>query len=320
MERYDLNAVPNASSEKAGVLRVANSVDEKNGGCTDAAITPSNLHNVLGYRKTNTEYKGNEIVACPYQPGLLLKCVQAGSTSTSPLDTTNVTKGQVITDGGVKWAVIDKNAIEVGGTGATTPEEARENLEVLRRVATMYDNADLNAFTKAGVYMVRKGSATEAEGWTSGIWGTNGFLEVFTGKLSASATYVKQVYRRCGTSDSNDWQICTRQSNDGGATWGEWRRIDNGGEQRTIANTGYYKTVDGLVFAWTQIGATVDNPTTVTKPIPFATLIAQATDLTTNSERDYQTWQKQNTTDTTDTFLRESKDDAFSVFWVGKVV
>lgn len=117
MERYNLNAVPNASSEAAGVLRVANEVDEKNSGCTDAAITPSNLHNMVGYRKANTEYKGNEVVGCPCHIEFLLKCVQAGTTSTSPLDTTNVTKGQVITDGGVKWEVIAKAVIDTRVTG-----------------------------------------------------------------------------------------------------------------------------------------------------------------------------------------------------------
>lgn len=117
MERYDLNAVPNASSETAGVLRVANEVDEKNCGCKDAAITPSNLYNLLGYRKANTAYTGNEIVACPYHTEFLLKCVQAGTTSEDALDTTNVTKGQIIEDGGVKWTVIAKAIIDASISG-----------------------------------------------------------------------------------------------------------------------------------------------------------------------------------------------------------
>lgn len=119
MERYDLNAVPNASSEAAGVLRIANEVDEKNCGCKDAAITPSNLYNLLGYRKANTAYTGNEVVACPYHTEFLLKCVEAGTTSTSLLGTTNVTKGQVITDGGVKWEVIAKAIIDASISGKT---------------------------------------------------------------------------------------------------------------------------------------------------------------------------------------------------------
>ncbi len=107
MERYDLPAEKLATPEELGMLRVATETDEKNCGCKDAAITPSNLHNLLGSRKANTAYKGNEIVACPYQPGLLLKCTQAGTTSANSLNTTSVTVGQVITDGGVKWKVIN---------------------------------------------------------------------------------------------------------------------------------------------------------------------------------------------------------------------
>lgn len=117
MERYDLNAVPNASSEKAGVLRVANEVDEKNSGCTDAAITPGNLYSLLDCRKANTSYKASDVVACPYHTEFLLKCVTAGSTAAGSLDTTNVTKGQVITDGDAKWEVIAKAIIDASISG-----------------------------------------------------------------------------------------------------------------------------------------------------------------------------------------------------------
>lgn len=132
MERYDLMGIPYASGDRAGVLRTANAVDEKNSGCTDAAITPSNLHNVLGYRKANTAYAGNEIVACPYHAEFMLKCTQAGTTSTGSLDTTSATLGKVYTDGGVKWEVIVL-PVEFGGTGATTAENVRKNLELNRK-------------------------------------------------------------------------------------------------------------------------------------------------------------------------------------------
>ena len=150
MERYDLMGIPYASGDRAGILRTANAVDEKNSGCTDAAITPSNLHNVLGYRKANTAYAGNEIVACPYHAGLMLKCTQAGTTSAVSLNTTGVTVGQVITDGGVKWEVIVL-PIELGGTGATTGANARKNL-----------NLNLQTFTDI-FQLGLDGNATELE-------------------------------------------------------------------------------------------------------------------------------------------------------------
>lgn len=129
MERYDLMGTPYANGERAGILRTANAADEKNSGCTDAAITPSNLHNVLGYRKANTAYTGNEIVACPYHAEFMLKCTQAGTTSTGSLDTTSATLGKVYTDGGVKWEVIVL-PVEFGGTGGTTAKDARKNLGI----------------------------------------------------------------------------------------------------------------------------------------------------------------------------------------------
>lgn len=127
MERYDLMGTPTASSEEAGVLRIASEVDEKNCGCVDAAITPSNLYNLLGCRKASTAYVGNEVVACPYHTEFLLKCVQAGSTATGSLDTTNVTSGQVITDGGVKWEVIAKAIIDASISGKTITLKFADN-------------------------------------------------------------------------------------------------------------------------------------------------------------------------------------------------
>ena len=117
MERYDLNAVPNASSETAGVLRVANEIDEKNCGCKDAAITPSNLYSLLDCRKANTAYTAGAIVSCPYHKEFLLKCTTGGTTSANTLDTTSVTKGGVITDGSAKWTVIASQIIDLSISG-----------------------------------------------------------------------------------------------------------------------------------------------------------------------------------------------------------
>lgn len=113
MERYDLPSNPVASSEQAGVLRIASEVDEKNCGCVDAAITPSNLYSLLDCRKANTAYAAGVIVTCPYHKEFLLKCTTGGTTSANSLDTTAVTKGSVITDGGAKWTVIASQIIDM---------------------------------------------------------------------------------------------------------------------------------------------------------------------------------------------------------------
>ena len=145
MERYDLNAVPNASSEKAGVLRVANSVDEKNCGCVDAAITPSNLYNLLGCRKANTSYTLGEIVTCPYYPEFLLKCTVAGSTAAGSLDTTSATLGKVYTDGGVKWEVINFHVVSLPkGVVSLSEYGVQENTDISIILNNLIANEAIN--------------------------------------------------------------------------------------------------------------------------------------------------------------------------------
>ena len=105
MERYDLMGTPTASSEEAGVLRVASEVDEKDCGCKDAAVTPKNLYSLLDYRIANTAYAIGDTVAVPYHVNLFMECIANGTTASTALDTSNVYDGQQIVDGGVTWEV-----------------------------------------------------------------------------------------------------------------------------------------------------------------------------------------------------------------------
>lgn len=215
MERYDLMGTPTASSEEAGVLRVASEVDEKNCGCVDAAITPSNLYNLLNCRKANTAYVGNEIVACPYHTEFLLKCVQAGSTATGSLDTTNVTKGQIIDDGGVKWEVIVL-PVELGGTSATTAYEARKNLGFGKELveAEQLNNLALN--TVVGVY---GGSITDSYGRTLDFNISDG--TVFTFGIDNP-----NAYEACQLI-SKDNRLYTRTKDGGYSSYSAIKRVMN---------------------------------------------------------------------------------------------
>lgn len=105
MERYDLMGTPTASSEEAGVLRIANEVDEKNCGCVDAAITPRNFYKLSNYRIANKAYNIGDTVAVPYHANLFMECIANGTTASTALDTSNVYDGQQIVDGGVTWEV-----------------------------------------------------------------------------------------------------------------------------------------------------------------------------------------------------------------------
>ena len=110
---------PTASASTFGLIRTtsAETGTEINCQCDDAAVTPESLYKLSDYRRANVSYSVGAVVDCPYHVEFLLKCTQAGRTSDGALDTTNVTKGQVIDDGGAKWEVIAKAIIDVSISG-----------------------------------------------------------------------------------------------------------------------------------------------------------------------------------------------------------
>lgn len=166
MERYDLNTVPNASNEAAGVLRVANEVDEKNCGCKDAAITPSNLYSLLDCRKANTAYTAGAIVSCPYHKEFLLKCTTGGTTSENSIDTTAVTKGSTITDGSVVWTVIASQIIDIDISGTVitvTFIDGTQKALTTQDTNTTNTTSIMPNYSAGTSYTV--GSAVSADGW-----------------------------------------------------------------------------------------------------------------------------------------------------------
>jgi hypothetical protein len=250
------------------------------------------------------------------------KCTGNAATATAMQTPRNI--NGVPFDGTADITIV--NSVAQGGTGATTAQEARANLEVLKRIAERNNNADLNSFTEAGIYFVTKDD--ETSGW-DGISGSNGFLEVYQGTQGDYA-FIKQVFRRCGTSGSNDWQTYTRQSQDGGETWGAWKRIDGAGHTVSLDNLGYYETLDGLIIAWSK-GGTFTNATNnilaVNKPIPFQTLFAVIGDRLagTAAKLDYDgqsfAWLYEKSTNTQDSFIANNAGGGVvSVFWIGKAV
>lgn len=215
--------------------------------------------------------------------------------------------------------------ISEGGTGASTAEQALKNLggdtKFNCNVGEWENNVDLNNYITQGVYLVGKGGST-AESW-KGIDGTNGILEVWTN----NAGNTKQRLTRWGTSGVNDHMTFLRQGNNK-TGWGGWKRIDNGGAGSVLANTGYYKTVDGLVFAWnSRVSFYETSIAVITKSIPFTTYLAIPVD-TFGEESvpgglkcQHIAWRYGASTDTTDTFQAvDNATGAFSVFWIGKVV
>lgn len=94
-----------ATSNTYGLVRAATDTDVLDGDNDEAAITPAVYHDVSDFRHKNTAYSVGDKVECMFNFELFLECTQAGTTASTALDTRNVTHGQVITDGTVKWTV-----------------------------------------------------------------------------------------------------------------------------------------------------------------------------------------------------------------------
>lgn len=94
-----------ATYDTYGLVRVADDTDVLSDDNDEAAITPAVYHDVSDFRHKSTAYKVGDKVECMFNFELFLECTQGGTTGSGALDTRNVTHGQVITDGTVKWTV-----------------------------------------------------------------------------------------------------------------------------------------------------------------------------------------------------------------------
>lgn len=106
-------------------------------------------------------------------------------------------------------------SIENGGTGATTAEEARQNLGAAADCITISaEGEDLDDYTTEGWYYFRN-APTNIPG------GVNGWLRVV---LAPGTACVKQIWYRFGTPGTNDFNTWVRTygSNTG---WGDWAQF-----------------------------------------------------------------------------------------------
>lgn len=60
---------------------------------------------LANFRRANQSYVVGDVVSVLHHAELVLECTKAGTTSANALDTTNVTSGDTITDGTVRWTV-----------------------------------------------------------------------------------------------------------------------------------------------------------------------------------------------------------------------
>ena len=93
-----------ATTSEYGLVKVADEtalLSESN----DAALTVDKAYELNDFRRMNKAYVVGDKVNCAFRFEWFLECIQAGTTSAESLDTRNVTFGQEIEDGTVKWIV-----------------------------------------------------------------------------------------------------------------------------------------------------------------------------------------------------------------------
>lgn len=95
-------------------------------------ITRANNVEGIG-RSTNTAYVVGDVVYVDNNKKVALICTTDGTTSSGELDVSNKAIGNTVSDGSVKWQVVNRAfdivPVTSGGTGATTAQNARDNLK-----------------------------------------------------------------------------------------------------------------------------------------------------------------------------------------------
>lgn len=93
-----------SSETEYGLVRLASESDVLQE--TDKVVMDVPLaYELNDFRRMNKAYSVGDKVNCAFRFEWFLECIQAGTTSNETLDTRNVTFGQTITDGTVKWVV-----------------------------------------------------------------------------------------------------------------------------------------------------------------------------------------------------------------------
>ena len=93
-----------ATTQSPGVVKLADETAVLS-ETDEAAVHVPLMYEINDFRRMNKAYSVGDKVNCAFKHELFLECTQTGTTSNSTLDTRNVTHGQVITDGTVKWTV-----------------------------------------------------------------------------------------------------------------------------------------------------------------------------------------------------------------------
>lgn len=120
------------------------------------------------------------------------------------------------------------------------------------------ENTDLDNYKEAGIYFFdTKQKPTNIPA------GNNGWLQVFKG----SGNFVKQIWFRAGTANTNDYETYVRTNT---GSWSNWVKLVSIADYDTksLNENGYQKLPSGLTLQWGSATAEL-TATEVTKYITF---------------------------------------------------
>lgn len=246
----DLALVPigAATTSEYGLTRLASEADvlsEAEGAVVHVPLA----YKLNDFRRLNTAYKVGDKVNCAFRFEFYLECTQAGTTSANTLDTRNVTFGQTITDGTVKWIVrahvksvnnivpdangniaitiptvpsIASQAEAEAGTNNSkimTPLRVKQAIDKLDKTTLTNDGVlgkggiDWNTLIEPGFYHVNASGSTNRP--------VNIGCKVIVLR-EKSNDYITQVAFAVQNNDTTIGKIYLRNTTDGGANWTDW--------------------------------------------------------------------------------------------------
>lgn len=247
-------SIPNATTSKAGLVRLAAEEDVLN-EAPQTAVCTQLIYEINEFRRKSTTYAVGDKVDCAFQYERFLECTKAGTTSADLLDTRSVTHGQVIADGTVEWTVrthvrsVNGNVAGADGNvlvdvGAKTVEgkapDGNGNVALgLHAVATSGNYNDL--VNKPNIPANPNAYVTQT--WRSGDqwyrrW-SNGWLEqggriklqVWTGGHSPNRTFSLPTY-------FSNTTYTTVVTGENGYGWGGLKTVSQTTNSVTVTSTG----------------------------------------------------------------------------------
>lgn len=205
-------SIPNATTSKAGLVRLAAEQDVLN-EAPQTAVCTQLIYEINEFRRKSTAYKVGDKVDCAFQYERFLECTKAGTTSKNLLDTRNVTHGQVITDGTVQWTVRThvrsvNNVVADASGNARIPSFENDGV-------TVVNAPDYNAITKSGFYHCNSTGAKNGPGYAAKM--------IVLGEAAAGKHLTQIAFPIHNTTSSI---FCPKmRSRNMSGEWEEWKTI-----------------------------------------------------------------------------------------------